>query len=171
MSVSQTTRILELIAHLDPRLWEILYPHQPVLAGQAVRSAESDPETRLNPQPLPPRDLLRLAIQRTANSVAVAAVAVHAAGQSVQKVLQEVGDDWCTPVDGRLPWPRHWPAPPFSRFDPIDHDTLVAAVQAQAALAFQSYANGVADKQLSTGFAALADRLFKAAAEENTSDR
>ncbi|MFD8790885.1 hypothetical protein [Streptomyces vinaceus] len=171
MSASQTTRILELIAHLDPRLWELLYPHQPVLAAQVVRSAESDPETRLNPQPLPPRDLLRLAIHSTANSVAVTAVAVHAAGQNVQKVLQEVGDDWCTPVDGRLPWPRHWPAPPLSRFGPIDHDTLVAAVQAQAALAFQSYANGVADKQLSTGFAALADRLFKAAAEENTSDR
>ncbi|MFF4299622.1 hypothetical protein ACFY0N_38970 [Streptomyces vinaceus] len=146
MSASQTTWILELNAHLDPRLWDILYPHQPVLAAQVVRSAESDPETRLNPQPLPPRDLLRLAIHSTANSVAVTAVAVRAAGQDVQK----------SAAGGRRR---------------LDHDTLVAAVQAQAALAFQSYANGVADKQLSTCFAALADRLFKAAAEENTSER
>ncbi|MFE9469320.1 hypothetical protein ACFYNW_38025 [Streptomyces virginiae] len=170
MSASQTARILELIAHLDPRVW-VLHPHQPVLAAQVVRSADSGPETRLNPQPLPPRDLLRLAIHSTVNSVAVTAIAVQAAGHNVQEVLQEVGDDWCTPADGRLPWPRHWPAPPLSRFDPIDHDTLVAAVQAQAALAFQSYANGVADKQLSTGFAALADRLLKSAADENASDR
>ncbi|MGZ9928335.1 hypothetical protein ACXNSR_00425 [Streptomyces sp. NC-S4] len=171
MSASQAARIIELIAHLDPRLWEILHPHQPVLAAQVVRSGDSGPETRLNPQPLPPRDLLRLAIHSTANSVATTAIAVQAAGQNAQEVLQEVGDDWCTPVNGRLPWPRHWPSPPLGRFDPIDHDTLVAAVQAQAALAFQAYAHGVADKQLSTGFAALADRLFKSAVEESTPDR
>ncbi|MFF8848037.1 hypothetical protein ACF08N_35960 [Streptomyces sp. NPDC015127] len=171
MSASQTARILELIAHLDPRLWEILHPHQSVLAAQVVRSADSVPEMRLNPQPLPPRDLLRLAIHSTANAVAVTAIAVQAAGQNVQEVLQEVGDDWCTPVDGQLPWPRRWPSPPLDQLHPIDHDTLVAAVQAQAALAFQSYANGVADKQLSTGFAALADRMFKSATEEDTSDR
>ncbi|MFF4850526.1 hypothetical protein [Streptomyces sp. NPDC001194] len=171
MSASETARILELIAHLDPRLWEILHPHQPVLAAQVVHSANPDPETRLNPQPLPPRDLLRLAIQSTVNSVATTAIAVQAAGQNAQEVLQEVGDDWCTPVDDRLPWPRHWPSPPLSRFGPIEHNTLVAAVQAQAALAFQSYAHGVADKQLSAGFAALADRLLKSAADENASDR
>ncbi len=89
VSASQTARILELIAHLDPRLWEILHPHQPVLAAQVVRSADSDPEMRLNPQPLPPRDLLRLAFHSTANSVAVTAIAVQAAGRNVQEVLKE----------------------------------------------------------------------------------
>jgi len=79
---------------------------------EAVRSVHRrGGEVFLNPQPLPPRELLRLETLAAARAVAGAVIAAQFAGRGAREVLQEVGDDWCPTRPGVIPWPKHWPHP------------------------------------------------------------
>jgi hypothetical protein len=158
--------LLRLIARLDPTLEDAIHPNVPLLRTAIRSGARFGDEVALNPQPLPPRELLRMETVAVARAVAEAAIAAQFAGRDAREVLQEVGEDWCLTRPGTIAWPRHWPHPwppgePYPINDEVD---LVAqAAQAQAAVVFQSYAAGIADEQLSAGFAELAERLEQAA--------
>ncbi|MEV0532457.1 hypothetical protein [Kitasatospora sp. NPDC050463] len=68
------------------------------------------------------------------------------------------------PAGPAHPVARHWPFPwPPGEPYPIDPGYATPAVQAQAALAFQAYAGGVADEELGAAFGELAERLGQAA--------
>ncbi|MEW2139688.1 hypothetical protein AB0892_24425 [Streptomyces sp. NPDC005409] len=167
VSASQTARIVRLVARIKPELWDGIEPHGPLFAAAAaqVRSLDRRSDVALNPQPLPPRDLLRLAVLQTVKGVAESAIGAHQRGGDAGEILREVGDDWCpTRPHPKIPWPRNWPAPwPPGEPFPIDPQYATPAVQAAAGLAFQGYADGIAAEKLSAVFAELADRLFDAA--------
>ena len=83
--------LLEILARMNPRIWEIIHPHVPVLGG--VRFLSGVDEVALNPQPLPPKEVLAGAV--LARQMAEGAVLVHAQNQGGQGFLREVVDDWC----------------------------------------------------------------------------
>ncbi|KUL28315.1 hypothetical protein [Streptomyces regalis] len=173
-----TIEVMEMLAHLDPRLWEIVEPpvppnpisvppvpphpiHDPGVDID-FRSAAAD-GARLNPQPLPPRDGLWPAVRAMAVSVAEATIAASLAGRKPADVVKEVGDDIC-PEPPKMPWPKKWPVPVQLQQQLLLAPQRVSpAVQATAALVFQSYAQRTTDKALSTAFTNLADRLLERA--------
>ncbi|GAA1125088.1 hypothetical protein [Kitasatospora arboriphila] len=138
--------LLRLMARTGAGLWEILFPHLPLTARAA-----SD----LDPQPLPPAELLG----------ADAAVAVHAAGGDARAVLQDADGDWCPiPPYRVIPWPKKWPLPwPPGEPYPIDPQWAGPAVRATAGMVLYSYAEGIADKELHTALEESAGKLLGAA--------
>jgi hypothetical protein len=164
--MAQSYAFIRLLARLDPRLWEIVHPHVPVLfdAGRAARGRFDQVE--LNPQPIPPGVVVRLATVAGARAVAEAAIAAQFAGRDAREILDQVADDWCGTGTGTIPWPRHWPHPwppgdPYPIVEEID--SVAQASQAHAALVFGAYADGIADEGLAASFAGLAERLERAA--------
>jgi hypothetical protein len=160
------SNLLRLLAQLDPRLWELVHPNVPALHEAVYAGVRRGDEVALNPQPLPPRELLRLETVAAARAVAGAVIAAQYAGRDPREVLQEVGEDWCPTRPGVIPWPRHWPHPwPPGEPYPItgDIDRMAQAVQAQAAVVFAAFATGTADERLAESFGELADRLEEAA--------
>src|SRR3954447_20121023 len=103
--MAQSYASLQLLARLDPRLWEPLHPHLPVLGLAAGVRGRFD-QVELNPQPLPPREVVRLATVEAARAVADAAIAARLAGRDAREVLDQVAEDWCGTPTGRIPWPR-----------------------------------------------------------------
>lgn len=167
---AQTVQILRVLARLRPEVWELIDIHGPLFTSATSRRSNPGDEVALNPQPLPPRERLQLAVQGTARAVAEAAIAAQVAGQDPGKVLQGAGDDWCpTPPGRKIPWPRLWPRPwPIDEPLPIEAELLIPAIQVEAGLVFQSYALGTADEQLSAAFSQLADRLVGTALQGST---
>ncbi|MEU8752268.1 hypothetical protein [Streptomyces chartreusis] len=162
-----TVDVMEMLAHLDPRLWEIVeppVPPNPIHApGIPVGFRSAVDGERLNPQPLPPGNGLLASVRDMAVSVADATIAASLAGRKPAEVLREIGDDIC-PEPPKLPWPKKWPVPAQLRQHlVVDPNRVSPAVQVSAALVFQSYARRISDKNLSTAFGALADRLLERA--------
>ena len=147
-------------------MWEIIHPHVPVLAESPAGRGSRFDEVTLNPQPLPPREVVRLATIAAARAVADAAIAAQFAGRDAREVLDLVAEDWCGTGPVLIPWPRHWPHPwppgdPYPIVEEID--SVAQASQAHAALVFGAYADGVADEGLAASFAGMAERLERAA--------
>ncbi|QFR01104.1 hypothetical protein F9278_38480 [Streptomyces phaeolivaceus] len=172
---ARTSGLVRLITRLHPELHDLFDPHGPLLMSSVTRAAEAGDtvETALNPQPLPPRDALLLAVRQTVKGVAEAAIVADQIGRDAGETLHEVGDDLCPPPPhSKIPWPRRWPGPwPPGEPYPIDIDPefMTPAVQATAGLAFQAYADGVADPKLSAAFGELADRLCETALSNGVS--
>ncbi|KUM74175.1 hypothetical protein J7F01_03270 [Streptomyces sp. ISL-22] len=165
---AMTADVLRMLAHLNPRLWPLVEPRVPphpvheMVMG--VRAAEAG-EVGLNPQPLPPlqQDALWHAVRDMSVAVAEATIAASLAGRKPAEVVREVGDDIC-PEPPKMPWPKKWPVPPqLQQRLLVDPQHVSPAVQATAALVFQSYAQRTTDKPLSTAFTDLADRLLERA--------
>ncbi|MFF7454051.1 hypothetical protein [Kitasatospora sp. NPDC008115] len=167
--VHRSVTLVSLVGRLNPAALDGLIPHEAahgVLDGLlATRAGTAGGAAGLNPQPLPPvAAALRLSVARTVNAVANAAITARVSGGDAGRILAEAGDDWCGTPHGRIPWPRHWPLPwPPEGPLPIDPGFATPAVQAQAALALQGYANGIADEQLKSSFGELAEKLADAA--------
>ncbi|MFE6867038.1 hypothetical protein ACFVFS_10795 [Kitasatospora sp. NPDC057692] len=168
--VRRSVTLVSLVGRLDPSAWDGLIPHEPAHGAApgvrpAARADGGGDAVGLNPQPLPPvAAVLRLAVARTVGAVANAAITARVSDGDARRILTEAGDDWCGTPHGRIPWPRHWPLPwPPGGPLPIDPGYATPAVQAQAALAFQGYANGIADEQLQEAIGELAERLADAA--------
>ncbi|MFE7560404.1 hypothetical protein [Kitasatospora sp. NPDC057500] len=167
--VHRSVTLVSLVGRLNPAALDGLIPHEAahgVLGGLLAARAENvGGAAGLNPQPLPPvAAALRLSVARTVTAVANAAITARVSGGDARQILAEAGDDWCGTPHGRIPWPRHWPLPwPPDGPLPIDPGFATPAVQAQAALAFQGYANGIADEQLESSFGELAEKLADAA--------
>jgi hypothetical protein len=165
MANSFTT--FRVLAYLDDRLWEPLHPHLPLFREAVTRRGELGERVTLNPQPLPPREVLRLATVQTARAVADAAIAARFAGRDPGEVLDQISEDWCATPPGRIPWPRQWPHPwppdePYPIVEEIDR--VAQGAQAQAALVFWAYAAGIEDEELSAAFNRVGARLEEAAA-------
>jgi hypothetical protein len=165
--MAQSFALLRLLARLDPRLEEIVHPHLPLVRETLAARAGRFDQVELNPQPLPPHELVRVAALEAARAVAEAAIAAQFAGRDAREVLDEVADDWCGTSPGSIPWPRHWPHPwppgdPYPISEEIDR--VAQASQAYAALVFGAYAEGIADEGLAATFAGMAERLEGAAA-------
>lgn len=164
--MAQSVALLRLLARLDPRLEEVVHPHLPLVRELlAVRGTRVD-QVELNPQPLPPRELVRVAAVEAARAAAEAAIAARLAGRDPGEVLAQVTDDWCGTAPGSIPWPRLWPHPwppgdPYPIREEIDR--VAQASQAYAAVVFGAYAEGIADEGLAAAFAGMAERLERAA--------
>lgn len=163
--MAQSYAFLRLIARLDARLWEVLHPHLP-MRGETPGARGRFDQVELNPQPLPPREVVRVATVEAARAVAEAAIAAQFAGRDAREVLDRVAEDWCGTPTGQIPWPRHWPHP-WPPGDPYpiagEIDAVAQASQAYAALVFAAYAEGIADEGLSASFSGMAERLEAAA--------
>ncbi|MEA2595551.1 MAG: hypothetical protein QOF01_2020 [Thermomicrobiales bacterium] len=169
---SQTIQLLRIIARHRPELWDLIHPHEPVLAGRSRLGALGRlAQVALNPQPLPPGEELVAAARYTARAVAEAAITAHATGQDARRMLFEVVDDWCPPrPTPKIPWPKKWPIPwPPGEPYPIDPELVVPSMQAEAGLVFQAFAYGIADEELSASLSEVSDRLIDAALQvQNT---
>lgn len=163
---AMTVDVLRMLAHFNPRLWPLVEPRvpphpvrEPVMG---VRAADGG-DLALNPQPLLPQDGLWDAVRDMSVSVAEATIAASMAGRKPAEILREVGDDIC-PEPPKVPWPKRWPVPVQLQQElVVDPQRVSPAVQATAALVFQSYAQRTTDKSLSTAFTDLADRLLERA--------
>jgi hypothetical protein len=164
--MAQSVALLRLLARLDPRLEEIVHPHLPLVRGILTDRVGRVDQVELNPQPLPPREVVRVATVEAARAVAEAAIAAQLAGRDAREVLDPVADDWCGTSPGSIPWPRHWPHPwpPGDPYPiPEEIDRVAQGSQAYAAVVFGAYAEGTADEGLAAAFAGMADRLESAA--------
>jgi len=168
MAIARQMRtLLEQLARLRPELYDLIHPHVPYVAWAGSQLNDRGAAVALNPQPIPPGIVLRIAVESTARAAAEAAITASMVGRDGSDVLQEVGEDWCptppTPFPG---WPRRWPSPwPRDGEGGLDA-SVVRSVQAQAGLIFQAYASGIADENLSDAFGELADRMLDAASQE-----
>ncbi|MEV7778643.1 hypothetical protein [Kitasatospora sp. NPDC088351] len=164
--VSQSATLIQLLGRLHPEALDGIRPHLPVLGPTWHVHPAGHHQPALNPQPIPPGATeLRFAVAATVGAVANAAITARLSGGNARAILTEAGDDWCpTPPERAIPWPKYWPLPwqPDAPY-PIDPGYATPAVQAQAALAFQGYATGVADEELGAAFGELAERLAQAA--------
>ena len=103
--------LLEILARMNPYLWEIIHPHVPVEGG-GIRQLLRAAEVELNPQPIPPgfADLVALNPQPLPPRVLGALVAADLLqlSWSAGKLGQRVGPiaDW---EDDPCPT---WPKPP-----------------------------------------------------------
>ncbi len=162
----ESMRLLRMLANLHPELWEIIHPHEPALAA-AIGRLRPGVRVGLNPQPLPPKELAA-SVLSTVTAIAGAAAVAQYLDRDPAAILADVGDDWCpTRPQPKIPWPRRFPVPwpPGPDPDPREIEGLTAAIQAQAALAFQAFADTVADERLAAGFADLSERLAQASIE------
>lgn len=172
-----------MLAYLDPRLWEWLFPPGPVQQGyygtirglispnrgliNPVLPASTRGQADLNPQPLPPGVELQFASVAVAYDIANAAVAAEAAGSegASGKIVSSAVDDFCGTGPHPIPWPRSWPFPwPLDTFRDRDEDLErdIGAVQFVAALVFCSFASRLSDGETRDALAEGADRLLEA---------
>ena len=155
---AQLYHLLRILARSNPAIWDIIDPRDPIFrVGARDRAAE------LNPQPLPPRAKLRFVAEDTAVAVAQAIIAADLSGQDSAGLLQTITDELC-PRPLKFPWPRKWPRPLEEVIDDVD-PRVVASVQTQFGIVFESYAQGIADERLSAVFGEAADRLVITALE------
>jgi hypothetical protein len=176
-AVPQWSVLFQFLAS-HPEWWEWLYPPQgpgPIARAERAERLERlerlDPggldRVALNPQPLPPKAHFALRIQHGLMQIADAAVTASAAGLDVSQMLDDVEGELCPSPPPPFPWPHHFrvPVPPGEPY-PIDVEHVAPLVQAQAAIVFQSYADGIADDTLRGRFTALANRCGEAAAQQ-----
>lgn len=158
--------LLEILARLNPQIWEIIHPHVPVLAG-GYRGLAGGSDVELNPQPIPPGHLM-VAGAALARQVAEGAVLTQAQTSGGPQFLSRVVDDWCGTRAPR-PWPPGWPH--VVDPDPDPHPWDVAQMFAVAAVVFAGFAAGLEDGEFRDAFRSAADKLGERAEEELSSER
>lgn len=153
ISAAHTARILRHLSRTHPEALDGLVPHTPAptadgnvpLGGALQQQAE-----------------FWGGVRRTVGRIADAAIVAEQIGRGGRDLLRSVVDDMCgTPPYRDLPWPKRWPSPGVPP-NPVDPGSLAPAVQVVAGLAFQSYAERIADKALSGAFNDAADKLLAA---------
>jgi hypothetical protein len=150
-------RLLELLAlmgRINPAIWDVIHPQGP---EQGLGSSILD-EVALNPQPLPPKELIAAA--EVASQIAYAAAAAEAGGNggAAASIVASAVDDFC----GTPPrWPRPWPGPLGNGDDFGARSSLTAEIRLVAAVQMATLASRMADSEareaLSVGATALAE--------------
>lgn len=114
-------KVLAKLGAIPPQAWDAVIPHGPVghLWG-GVTYVHFGDEAGLNPQPLPPRNVLTGA--RILEAIVLGRVA---AGATADAFLMDI-DDWCG-----TGWPKRWPLPPKAR--EWDESLVFAGAAAAAA--------------------------------------
>jgi hypothetical protein len=111
---------LEMLAHLDPRIWEVVgggplgHTH---VSTTSLTSTAQRVAAELNPQPLPPVAAGQQMLWGLARSIIVQGG--RELGEAQQIFMTEI-DDWCG-----TGWPRRWP---FPWPDPDPRDDLRTAL-------------------------------------------
>ena len=163
ISAAHTARILRHLSRTHPEALDGLVPHTPASAAATashLRAPTADGNVPLSA----PEQQAEFwgAVRRTVGRIADAAIVAEQIGRGGRDLLKSVVDDMCgTPPYRELPWPRRWPSPGVPP-NPVDPGSLTPAVQVVAGLAFQSYAERIADKALSGAFNDAADKLLAA---------
>lgn len=178
--MSRTTALLQLIARINPAIWDVIVPMGPILVGGLTgrellaRSGAETAADELNPQPLPPRaQILRASASMSARLAELALTSQAQSGNGAEVLLREI-DDWCGNVPRPIPWPPHWPWPwPWPIPDPDPNPWLSAEVFAVAALTLASVGARLDPRdagELRDAFDKGADQLAEAAVsvEEQT---
>ncbi len=171
MTLSLT--LLELIARVNPAIWELIGPHVPVLytsgeagssvAGRFGRAGEAE----LNPQPLPPREQILIGAARLAQQLVEAAIA-QGSDRGTSLLLEEI-EDWCgtRPRPLPFPWPSRWPIPiywpPVPDPGPGPDPELDREIFTVAAVALASLAARIGDEGVVATLGKAVDRLVEAA--------
>lgn len=143
--MSRTTALLQLIARMNPAMWDAIIPMGPILVGELTgrellaRSGAETAADELNPQPLPPRShVLRASAGMTARLAELALTSEAQNGNGTKVLLRQI-DDWCGNVPRPIPWPPNWPWPwPIPGPDPDPNPWLSAEVFTVAALTLAS---------------------------------
>lgn len=101
--------IARFLARINPRLWEIPFPHTP-LVGHPAASLTNPDAVALNPQPLPPGELLALAVADV-HLTEIVRLASAENGEGRNGALRRIADvdELCPPL---------WPKPPKGVFPP-----------------------------------------------------
>ncbi len=162
--MAKATQLLSVLARINPAIYDIIFPHGPVLSHAVTGVSRIADE--LNPQPLPPGpppDRLQMASALLARDIAYAAITAEAAGHDgAVRMINTAIDDWCG--NGRPPIPIPWPGPwPFA-FELTDapKDLDVSASRLVGALSFAAVASRMAGGKVREALTAGADRLLDA---------
>jgi hypothetical protein len=163
--MSRTTTLLEVIARINPAIWDAIHPMGPVTVdrpGQVVARQLADELPQPEPAALR-RQLLHGAVQ-LAGQLAQLAVFSHAQNGTGAELLVREIDDWCGTPPRPIPWPRNWPFPvPIPGEGPQPDPWLGAEVFAAAAVTLAGIAGRLGEGELRTGFDKAVDRLSEAA--------
>ncbi len=144
----RASQLLSIIGRIDPRAWDAIIPHGPVIRGPGDLVA-------LNPQPLPPRERLLVGAAVMAQDIGRIAVEQNVRGEKAAGFVSEFIDDWCG-----TPWPHKWPHPgPRRELDADD----VAAARVVGAMVFADLGARLADEELANALIEGADRLAEVA--------
>jgi len=145
---------LEFFAHLNPKVWEVIGGGPLGLSAATIAA--------LNPQPLPPKEVVARRAEHSASDLAatgygqLAMMATAAIGQGeggTRSFLSDI-DDWCG-----TGWPRRWPFPPPKGLDRDDLTSLLLG----AGVAAAHIAAGYEDGPMRETFEAAANQLFDTA--------
>lgn len=139
---------LELLAHLDDRLYELVGGGP---QGLRLTRATMAP---LNPQPLPPVDAGRLLLQVMARGIII----VGGRDDGAREAFLADIEDWCG-----TGWPKHWPRPPQPGPDPDPRGHVTPSTLLGGALAAAELAASYPEGDLQDLFAKAADQLTEAA--------
>lgn len=161
--MANLVRLLAVLGRINPRIWDAIIPHGPVLASSAFRAESKASAVELNPQPIPPGHELLLASAAVAQNIAFAAVAAEAAGtEGGSRIVMRAVDDWCgtRPPHIPIPWPGPWP---FPWSEPEPHpDWDVGASRVVGALTLASIASRLAEGEARDALAKGAEQLLEA---------
>lgn len=153
-------QLATILARSNPKLWEMLHPHEPSVGFRANRFDH----VLLNPQPLPPKEAFLVASAQAAHDIANAVIAAEAAGGSPEHVMRAI-EDWCgtpRPFPWPWPWPGPWPGP-----DPEPHpDWDVAASRLVGALTLGGVAARMRESPARDLLERGADQLLDAAVNQ-----
>jgi hypothetical protein len=152
------------IARLRPEIWDVVFPHGPVLRALASGGSAFQ-EVALNPQPLPPREIfaITLADAHLSEIVRLAELSARLGeeGRAMRKAaLTLIGDfdEICPPN-----WPRRpklkWPVPPLPW--PFEGVRMEPAELFFAGSRFLLASDVVADTELKSALAETGLRLME----------
>ncbi|MBB3606075.1 hypothetical protein FHT40_005764 [Mycolicibacterium sp. BK556] len=160
MAIESST-LMRLLASIDPRLWEVLFPPQPPWVGKGHGTIH-DPWNDVQLQ-------VQIATRDVARRIVEAAAAVRAQGGDGAAVIKRSVDEWVhvDDGDGTGTIPRFFPAPwPYDPPRPPRPNELVdlAPAFAAAAWSFSVIGATVRDPSLQQAIGAAVDTIVDAAA-------
>ena len=166
MAISK--QLVTIFARHDPRLWDLFFPHLPLIAHQGAARASKLEQVGLNPQPLPPIELYLAASADAAHGMAQAAITAERIGAEPRKALAESIEDWCGSSPRPWPWPRPWPGPwPPRRHDDEPHPEWdIAAGQLVGAMTLAGIAARMDEGDAQQAIEQAAEQLFSVATAE-----
>lgn len=157
-------RLLALLGHLNPIIWDEVFPMGPNRVADRVAISATEARA-LTPQSLSPGEKLQLASVEVAKEIARAASGAAAGGNAKKavRIVADAIDDLCgnSPKGLPIPWPRAWPFP----WPPDPEEVLmphVGASRVAGALTLASIASRMAEGELRTSFEQGAEKLTEA---------
>lgn len=160
--MAYATSLVSILGRINPAIYDVIFPHGPILSSFTGLGRAATVVSELNPQPLPPKDELLMASAAVARDIAFAAINAEAGGQdNASRIVTTAIDDWCG--NGRPPIPIPWPGPypfPFA-LEAVPHDLDVAAARVVGALSLAAVASRLAPSKVREALSTGADKLLE----------